>query len=801
MAKKTVLVIVIYSHEKRLINVLSQPFAAIAQKIGVEIDFDCSQKTEEITIQDQALFDSILESAAICIEQRNDFELEVIADHSLDNLHEKINRLNEEALKNDNTLIVSMFLYDSRSAIHLNNQKKELENSIDSFYERLKDSDIKWIRTHNSVIVYMNSMPILEGLYNCSYRYFFRVVSDDYSSLACDLLSQFADFFQLFLGNPRVLRSIGKRKPVTAAVEIDKFMSSTTNSWDFYYFTGSLASSIIGTFEQLKAKGKNGFYLTGPSEHSLICGALANWQLYGRSFVICVTSGMGDEFKGTLMNLKQSKARGIIVIAEANPNAWYPFQGTNFEEDNVHEVMKTRNIPVVSITDPEDMSDDLTQAFYLYNKNEGPVVLFLSAKVVMSTEELKKPIVIPPVKKELQYEEKNLDEMVNIINNEPSRIIWRCGFLTEDEYPLVVEIAEKAGIVLVDGVTRPGSISRYKDNVKTKNYFGTFSLYGFSKKIYRYVTENGKIRNKKEQVLFFLKSKASQISSPFSEASLNNKFRIAQVNNNPSHMAPFVDYFCQMNLIDFLKKVKNRLNVTPEVLSFRKKAMENTVTGKDTYNKSIPILPMFPNYFFNQLNNTIEELIEKENYTYTGVYDVGRNGVSAIRNISRTSPGFSGWYGRALMGDALLAVNSLAVTSKDNILAFIGDGAKKLVPDIKANMIENISHQRKNLDINITIFYLINGFFSLISTYQEAFLFNRSRRQMSCPSFIESEGTIDFDNIRINQHTIEKFDHDLLSAALRKKGEINIFNVLLSHSNSGGGLSLASIKSYKWQEE
>ncbi|MCG8337301.1 MAG: hypothetical protein MJE63_22600 [Proteobacteria bacterium] len=802
MAKKTVLGIVIYSLEKQLVDALSYPFSALALKSGVKISLDCPEKTDRIAIKDPVLFGSILNSAAELIEKMDNFELAIVADHSIEKLHEKLIRLNKETIQNDDTLLVSMLLYDGRPSNHIHNERRVLERSIDSFFESLTRNNIKWIRVHNSVIVYQDSMPVLNKLYICSYRYCVRVVDGGgYLAPAFDVVNQFTNFFQLFYSNPRALRGFGKRRSITAAVEIDKFLSSTTNSWDFYYFTGSLVSSIIDTFEKLKAKGANGFCLSGPSEHSLACGAVANWQLHQRPFVIVITSGMGDELKGTLTNLKQSKARGFVIVAEANPGSWFPFQGTNYDEDNIVNVMKARDLPVVSFTNPENMCENLTEAFHLYNTNDRPVVLLLSTKVLMSTEELKQPIVVPPVNKKIQYDEKNLDDIINILNNEPSRIVWRCGVLSQEEYHLVEQIAKRAGIVLVDGITRPGSVSRYKDKTIVKNYFGSFSLYGYSKKIYRYVTEKGKIRDKREQVLFFLKSKISQISSPFSEASLRNKFRIAQVNNNPAHIAPFADYYCQMNLIDFLERVKNRLDVSPDVLSFRKSTMDNTAVGKDTYSKSIAVQPMFPNYFFTELNKTIEYLVKNDNYTYTGIYDVGRNGVSAFRNIVRTGPGFSGWYGRALMGDALLAVNSLAVTSKNNILAFIGDGAKKMVPDIRANMIDNIIHQRKNLDINISIFYLANGFFSLINTFQESFLHNRARRQMSCTTFLEPAGTFEIENIRINQHIIEKYDHELFTTALGKKGEVNFFNVLLSHNNTGDGLSLASIKSYSWQEE
>ncbi len=800
MLQKSIFVIAIYSSEKQLIDTLSYPLIETAQKSRVNISIDSPEEICRPTIENRDLYNSILHSAAESIEEKNNFKLAIIIDHSIEKLQNKIIRLNQSMGQNDETLLVSMLLYDGRTSNNDDAGKRAFENTIDSFYEVLKQNDVEWIRTYNSVTVYRDSIPIKQQMYISSYRYCMRVVNDDYSSLACDIVSQFTDFFHLFYNNPHVLRSMGKRKPITAAVEIDRFLSSNTENWDLYYLTGSVVSSIIDTFEKLKSKTPNGYCLTGPSEHSLICGAIANWQLYMRSFIIVVTSGMGDELKGTLSNLKQSGARGFIIIGEANLGARFSFQGTNHQDDNIIDVMNARKLPVVSFNEPEKMHEDLEKAFYLYNSSNGPVVLFFSTRVLMSTAKIKKPVQIPCFHVNPKKSKENLDDIINIINNEESRIVWRCGFLTEEEYQLVEEISEKAGIVLADGITRPGSIPQYKNGSLNKNYFGAFSLYGYSKKIYRYLTDNGKVRNKKGQVLFILKSKLSQISSPFSEAALKNKFRIVQVNNNPSHIAPFVQYSSQMDLIDFLKEVKSRLNVSPNVLSFRKNTIDNTDVGKDTYCKSIPIQPMLPNYFFTEMNNTIEQLIKQDNYTYIGIYDVGRNGISAFRNISRTGPGFSGWYGRALMGDALLAVNSIAVTSKDNILAFIGDGAKKCVPDIKGNMIDNILHQRKELDVNISVFYLINGFYSLISTYQESFLHNRGRRQMSCVDFLASPGTFKLDNITINQYIIKKYDPDVFETALKKKGEINFFYVLLSHNNAGDGLSLASLKLYDWQD-
>src|SRR5690606_40824617 len=102
-------------------------------------------------------------------------------------------------------------------------------------------------------------------------------------------------------------------------------------------------------------------------------------------------------------------------------------------------------------------------------------------------------------------------------------------------------------------------------------------------------------------------------------------------------------------------------------------------------------LPMSASYFTMHMGKLVHRLIQEENYRYTGVYDVGRGGLSALRNIPRTDPGFSGWYGRALMGDALSALPYIARTSRHNVLAFIGDGARALVPDIHHRLAEALA--------------------------------------------------------------------------------------------------------------
>lgn len=96
------------------------------------------------------------------------------------------------------------------------------------------------------------------------------------------------------------------------------------------------------------ARAQGNPVLRGPNEHSLACGALARWQLRAAPFLIIVTSGMADELKGTLANLRVSQTRGFIVIGENEPGTWQPFQSTMHDHENAQASLSTsrRSAPV-----------------------------------------------------------------------------------------------------------------------------------------------------------------------------------------------------------------------------------------------------------------------------------------------------------------------------------------------------------------------------------------------------------------------------------------------------------------------
>lgn len=272
-----------------------------------------------------------------------------------------------------------------------------------------------------------------------------------------------------------------------------------------------------------------------------------------------------------------------------------------------------------------------------------------------------------------------------------------------------------------------------------------------------------------------------------------------QLTHDDRHLSPYADLHLHMNCLAFLRTVKAHLDVDPALRERRRALIAAYLDSPSDVVSQLPSLPMSANYFFCQLNRVIEELIETEGFDFTGVYDVGRCGISAARNVAKTRRGFSGWYGRALMGDALLATGYLAYTSPSHVMAFIGDGAKGIVPDILPAFIDNILTHPQLLNKSITVFYLCNGGLSVINTYQERILFNRTSRQMRLVNVEQPDVEQTVNNFHIQSKTLTHFDEDVIRQALTTPHRLNLFSVVLGHNNEGDGISLATAKG--WQRD
>ncbi|WP_254925168.1 hypothetical protein [Serratia marcescens] len=377
--------------------------------------------------------------------------------------------------------------------------------------------------------------------------------------------------------------------------------------------------------------------------------------------------------------------------------------------------------------------------------------------------------------------------------------MWQLGPVSDDEYALIHDIADAAGIALVDSLAHPGSAPKYYQGRRNPHYLGTLAIYGYSPRVYNFLHTNDKLNAMSEQSLFMIKSRVAQITTPFSDGRLERKVHLVQLTHDERHLSPYADLHLHMNCLAFLRTVKAHLDVDPALRERRRALIAAYLDSPSDVVSQLPSLPMSANYFFCQLNRVIEELIETEGFDFTGVYDVGRCGISAARNVAKTRRGFSGWYGRALMGDALLATGYLAYTSPSHVMAFIGDGAKGIVPDILPAFIDNILTHPQLLNKSITVFYLCNGGLSVINTYQERILFNRTSRQMRLVNVEQPDVEQTVNNFHIQSKTLTHFDEDVIRQALTTPHRLNLFSVVLGHNNEGDGISLATAKG--WQRD
>lgn len=623
---------------------------------------------------------------------------------------------------------------------------------------------------------------------------------DDPWVLTADVARRFTDHVQHHLGNPALRAAFRSEPPVLAAALHEFLTAQAGDQWGLHYFTGSVVSGLIDELDRLATAAGNPV-LSGPNEHSLACGALARWQLDEAPFLIVVTSGMVDEFRGTLANLRESRARGIIVCADSPHGAWFPLQGTVHEAEDSRTVLAARGIPYVYAQDPATLREDLAAAYDAYHKGDGPVVLLATPSVLSSATSLAPALseLRRPPRAVVDVRDDQLAPVVDLVNSGPARLLWQCGALDGEESALVHEIAARAGVALADSPTRPGSVTGYRDGRKVEEYLGTLALYGYSARVRAFLHREGRLRPRDEQAVLFLKSRVGEVSTPFSPHALSRKLRVAQVTREAAHLAPFTDHPVHAEALPFLRALRERLDVGPELLARRRAAIAEARHSPDDAVHALPVLPMSANYFFHQLGSLLGELIEEEGYTYTGVFDAGRGGMSAMRNLPRTGPGFSGWYGRALMGDALQAVPTVALTRDDNVLAFVGDGASALVPDIVPTLIQQVCVYGQRLRRNLTVFRLIDGGLSMIRSYAEGRAGAGLHRQNQVLTLLDPEWTRNFGPLTVRHLHVPDVHPEHMRHWLTEPSTVNLCSVLLSHNNEGDGLS--PLSSLGWQRD
>jgi thiamine pyrophosphate-dependent acetolactate synthase large subunit-like protein len=631
-----------------------------------------------------------------------------------------------------------------------------------------------------------------------------RWPSSERWAAVADLICSFTDSVQV----EQMSRLHLPTPPTTLATEIAAFLDDRAgSSWGLHYYTGSVVARTIDDLERHAAANGNPV-LRGPSEHSLACAVHARWELDRAPGVIVVTSGMIDEFRGTLANLRSARAKGFILCADSRPEQWYPFQGTITGAEDSREVVRARGLPVVHLDHTSRIADGLAEAFAAYDTDAGPVVLFATKEVLDSAN----PVAVartPPSETagksgsagtsgtEVSAAVPGFEELVRLVNEKPVRLLCQPGPLGAEEAGALRALARAAGIGLADSLTHPGSISRYHEGERVPEFLGTMSLYGTSPRVYEFLHRDDRPRPADEQTLMFLNSRIEEIDTSLSARNLRRS-HIVQATADPADHAPFTDLGVACPAAVLLPALLDRLEVDQEVLRMRRAAIESTRDSFSDVVGLIPTRPMSPNYFFRELHDVLDLLITERSYRYTGVYDVGRSGLSAVCNLPRTGPGFSGWAGRALMGDALQAVPAIALSRDDNVLAFIGDGAWAMVPDILPSLVQQIAAGGIAHRGNLTIFRCINGGHSIIRTYREGRRPSSVSSQTSVLSFVEDDWTRTVEGVTVGHRALSGVDRDELTSMLLEPASINVCSVYLAHNNEGDGLGLASLG---WQRD
>jgi thiamine pyrophosphate-dependent acetolactate synthase large subunit-like protein len=672
--------------------------------------------------------------------------------------------------------------------------------ALEAFHARLSAAQVTAIRSPYTTLVHRRSPQWRRGLHALEDRCLERVLSPDRPwLLPTEHLTALVDFVERTLDKPRNHKMAERDLSTTLGDEVTRFLGERAGDrWTLFYYTGSSVSPLIDHVERV-ATQQGALVLRGANEHALGCGALAGHLLHDRPFLIVVGTAMMDEFRGAFANLRAAGSRGFVLCPESDVGSHFTFQGTVTADEDMRQVLAARRIPSVYLDRVDTLGERLEEAFRLYDEARGPVVLLATQAVLDCREALARRPAYPATTAPTATVDAATDDAfaraMGILNHERTRVLWQASRLDAEEQALVDTIATRAGLARVDTLGHPGPTHR--DGKRVPGYLGTLGLYGFNDRTYAYLHDEGKLRARSEQCVFFLKSKVGQRATnftPFRRSGL----RMVQVTAAAHHVAPDVELALVMDAKAFLRRVLERLDVDPAVLAWRQQAIAAAVPPGDDLASRIPGVPMSPNYFFRELGILVERMIAEDGYGYTGVYDVGRSSVSATRAVPRTRRGFSGWYGRALMGDAPAALPTLALLEPGHVVAFVGDGGRSIIADPVPHLVENALAYPSRVDKNITIFYFSNGTFSGIRTYRERVASRWGGRQMRCVDLIEPDGERDLGPLRLVRRTLTTFDAASMREALLARRTLNVFTVVLGHTADDDGFSFVTTG---WQRQ
>jgi 3-acetyloctanal synthase len=614
--------------------------------------------------------------------------------------------------------------------------------------------------------------------------------------IAADIACAFVDSVQLHC-YARLRRPL---KPSSIANAIADFLTARAGSdWGLHYYTGSGVATFIDDIEQRAIRNGNPI-VRGPSEHSLACSALARWTLDGAPFAIVVTSGMHEEFRGTLANHAEARSRGFIVCCDSRPDQWHPFQGTIHSTADSRASLLARDFPVVYIGQFKDIPRGLDEAFAAYSAGRGPVLLLAPREVLQASVapgDLPR-IAAAETRAAAVVRDPGLEQLATLLNADRRRLLCQVGPLSAGPRDLLYELAARTGIGLTDSLTQPGTVSRHHRGRVIDEYLGTLSMYGYSTRVYEYLFSGGALRPANQQSVLFLATAIPQIDTPFSESQLRQLAPV-QITAREIDRAPFAGLGIVADPEGVLRALHERLNVDPDVLAYRRAAIAATRDSDGDVIGLLPVLPMTTNYFLRRLRGVLDALIREQDYRYIGVYDAGRAGLSAVTNLPRTGPGVSGWFGRALMGDGLMALPGILTRRDVNVISFTGDAAVAMTPDIVPSLVQQIVADHSAFERNLSIFRFVNGSHSVIRTYREGVEPSAVSGQTGVLSFIPEDYEQRFGSLTVRHRRVAGFDDVRFAEQLTARETIDLYSVITGHNNEGEGTSRLS--ALGWQRD
>jgi thiamine pyrophosphate-dependent acetolactate synthase large subunit-like protein len=643
--------------------------------------------------------------------------------------------------------------------------------------------------------VHVYTDPDVASCYSVE-RFTPRWMPDQAWAVAGDLACAFIDSVQVH----RNARLRTPAKPSVIADAIADFLTVQAGSdWGLSYYTGSGVATFIDNIEQ-RAIRNGSPVVRGPSEHSLACSALARWRLDEAPFVIVVTSGMHDEFRGTILNHIAVRTRGFIVCSDSRPDQWHPFQGTIHRTGDSRPSLFARGFPVVYISDPSEIGSGLAEAFAAYSAGDGPVMVIAPREVLQVSavpEDLPRPSV-PETARAEAVRSDEVEQIAAVLNSAPRRLLCQVGPLADGALDLLHTLARKAGIALADSVTQPGTVSRYHRGAVVDEYLGALSMYGYSTRVYQYLYSGMTLRKPTEQSLMFIGTPVPEIDTPFSDSALAWLEPI-QIISKKIDLAPFTRLSAVGDIEGVLRALLARLDVDPAVLALRRAAIASTSDSVDDVIGLLPVLPMTVNYFIRKLRAVVDGLIRQEDYRYTGVYDIGRAGLAAVNGLPRTGPGVSGWFGRGLMGDGLMSLPGVLTRREGNVLSFTGDGTAAMVPDILPALVQQVVADRSAFTGNLSVFTFINGSHSVIRSFRENLEPSAVSGQTGVLSFTPEDYQRQCGPLAIRHRRVLRFEDVPFADQLTERDTINLYSVITGHNNEGDGLGPLAATS--WQRE